>query len=135
LSKIHLAPYINFQGHAREAMEHYEKVLGGKLEMFASDEQGQPRPAAHGDTIMHARLESDGVVIVGSDGSPKYPAKVGENIGLNLGGTDRARLTKAFEGLAEGGRVKMALTDQPWGTAGWLTDRFGINWNIDIEKS
>jgi uncharacterized glyoxalase superfamily protein PhnB len=29
----------------------------------------------------------------------------------------------------------MKLTDQPWGTSGWLTDRFGINWNIDIQKA
>jgi PhnB protein len=135
LTKIHLAPYINFQGHAREAMEHYQKVLGGKLEMFTADERGQPKPAGQGDSIMYARLESEAVVIVASDGNPKYPAKVGEHIGLSLVSSDRARLTKAFDELAEGGQVKMPLTDQPWGTAGWLTDRFGINWNIDIEKS
>jgi PhnB protein len=64
LTKIHLAPYINFQGHAREAMEHYHKVLGGKLGMFASDEQGRPKPAAPGDRIMYARVESDGIVII-----------------------------------------------------------------------
>ncbi len=29
----------------------------------------------------------------------------------------------------------MPLSDQPWGTSGWLTDKFGINWNFDIEKS
>jgi len=135
LTQIHLAPYINFQGQAREAMEHYQKVLGGKLEMFASDERGQPKPAAQGDSIMYARLEAEGVVIVASDGNPKYPAKVGEHIGLSLRASDRARLTKAFDRLADGGQVKMPLTDQPWGTSGWLTDRFGINWNIDIEKS
>jgi PhnB protein len=135
LTKTNLAPYINFQGRAREAMEHYHKVLGGKLEMFASDEHGGPKPAAPGDRIMYAQLESDGVVIVASDGSPKYPAKVGEHIGLSLRGSDRARLTSAFEGLAEGGQVKLPLTDQPWGTSGWLTDKFGINWNLDIEKS
>jgi PhnB protein len=135
LTKTHLAPYINFQGQAREAMEHYHKVLGGKLEMFASDEQGRPGPAAPGDRIMYARLESDGVFIIASDGNPKYPAKVGEHIGLSLRGSDSARLTSAFEGLADGGQVKMPLTDQPWGTSGWLTDKFGINWNLDIEKS
>ena len=135
LTKIYLAPYINFQGKAREAMEHYHKVLVGKLEMFAADEHGQPRPAGQGDRIMYAQLELDGVVIVASDGHPKYPAKVGEHIGLQIRGSDRAHLSGIFDGLADGGQVKLPLTDQPWGTAGWLTDRFGINWNIDIEKS
>ena len=135
MTKTYLVPYINFQGQAREAMEHYRNVLGGKLELFASNEQGRPKPAAPGDRIMYAQLESDGVVIVASDGHPKYPAKVGEHIGLSLRGSDRARLTSAFEGLADGGQVKMPLTDQPWGTSGWLTDKFGINWNLDIEKS
>ena len=55
--------------------------------------------------------------------------------GLSLRGSDRARLTSAFDGLADGGQVKMPLTDAPWGTAGWLTDKFGISWNLDIEKS
>jgi len=135
LTKIYLAPYINFQGKAREAMEHYHKVLGGKLEMLAADEHGRPRPAAQGDPIMYAQLVLDGVVIVASDGQPKYPAKVGEHIGLQIRGRDRAHLSAIFDGLADGGQVKLPLTDQPWGTAGWLTDRFGINWNIDIEKS
>jgi len=119
LTKTSLVPYLNFQGQAREAMEHYRKVLGGKLELFASDEQGQPKPAGPGDRIMYAQLESDGVVIVASDGNPRYPAKLGEHIGLSLRGSDRARLTSAFEGLADGGQVKMPLTDMPWGTSGW----------------
>ena len=135
MSKINLAPYINFQGHAREAMEHYHRVLGGKLDLFASDEKGQPRPAAPGEPIMFAQLESDDVVIIASDGNPKYPAKVGEHIGLSLRGSDRARLTSAFEGLADGGQVAMPLIDQPWGSAGWLKDKFGITWNVDIQKA
>ena len=134
MSKTHLAPYINFQGNARDAMELYHRILGGKLDLLASDDSGNPRPAGPGDRIMHARLEADGIVIIASDGSPRYPAKVGDHIGLSIGGTDRDRLTAVFNGLAEGGQVKMPLTDAPWGTAGWLTDRFGINWNVDIEK-
>jgi PhnB protein len=135
MSSTYVAPYINFQGRAREAMEHYHKVLGGKLDMFAADDQGRPKPAGPEDRIMYARLESAGVVIIASDGHPKYPATVGENIGVAVGGSDRAWLTGVFDGLADGGQVKMPLTDQPWGTSGWLTDRFGINWNIDIQKS
>ncbi len=134
MSKTHLAPYINFQGRAREAMEHYHRILGGKLELFASDHSGTPKPAGPGDRIMYARLEADGILMIASDGSPKYPAKMGDHIGLSIGSTDRDRLTTVFHSLADGGHVKMPLTDQPWGTSGWLTDRFGINWNFDIEK-
>jgi PhnB protein len=71
----YLAPYINFQGRARQAMEHYHRVLGGKLEMFAADDQGRPTPAGPDDRIMYARLDFAGLVIIASDGSPKYPAR------------------------------------------------------------
>jgi uncharacterized glyoxalase superfamily protein PhnB len=51
---------------------------------------------------MHARLEADGALIVASDGRPDYPAQVGENMGIALGGTDKDRLTKIVNDLAEG---------------------------------
>lgn len=133
MTQLHLVPYINFQGRAREAMELYQRLLGGTLQMFAAGEQGQPRPAQPGDQIMFARLDADGLSIVGSDGHPSYPPTPGDNIALQIGGSDEARLRAIFDGLAEGGRVKMPLTAQPWGTAGWLSDRFGVNWNVDVE--
>jgi hypothetical protein len=33
MSKIHMDPYINFQGRAREALEFYHKLLGGNLDL------------------------------------------------------------------------------------------------------
>ncbi|HEV2035695.1 MAG TPA: VOC family protein, partial [Candidatus Dormibacteraeota bacterium] len=103
MSKQFLSPYINFQGRAREAMEFYHQALGGKLELHTMDEKGAAKPAGPGDHISHAQLDADGARIVGVDGHPKYPAKVGENVALALGGTDKARLTKIFHDLAEGG--------------------------------
>lgn len=136
MTKQLLSPYVNFGGRAREAMEFYHEVLGGTLDLQASDSTGMPKPAGPGDRIMHARLDADGLVIMGSDGHPDYPAKVGENIALALGGTDKERLTKAFNGLAEGGVLKMPLTEQPWGASmGWLTDRYGIGWMVNIDKA
>lgn len=53
-----------------------------------------------------------------------------------LSGTDSARLTTVFNALADGGKTKMPLSDQPWGaTVGWLTDKFGINWMVSIDKA
>jgi PhnB protein len=125
MSTIQLNPFINFQGRAREAMELYQKVLGGKLDLQAGPN----------DRIGQARLEADGVLIVASDGHPDYPAKVGDNLALSLSGTDQARLARIFNALAEGGRVNMPLAKQPWGgEVGWLVDRFGISWTVNIQQ-
>ncbi len=135
MSTRYLGPYVNFQGRAREGMEFYQSALGGTLDLQSVDEQGAPRPAGPGERISNARLEADGLVILGTDGHPDYPAKAGDAMGIALGGTDRDRLTKVFTALADGGRTKMALTGQPGGAAvGWLTDRFGINWMVSIDK-
>jgi PhnB protein len=118
MSKIQISPYVNFQGRAREAMGFYHKALGGKLDLQA------------------LRLEVDGAVIIATDGHPDYPATVGENMAIALGGTDKARLTKIFNDLAEGGRINMPLAKQSWGgEVGWLKDKFGIGWTINIEKA
>lgn len=136
MSQQYLSPYINFQGRAREAMEFYHKVLGGKLDLQAWNEQGAPKPAGPGDRITHARLDADGVVIIASDGHPDYPAKVGDHMGIAVGGTDKDRLTKIFNGLAEGGQIKMPLAEQSQvANVGWFMDKFGINWMVSIDKA
>jgi len=134
ISTVHLRPYVNLQGQAREAMAFYHQVLGGTLDLHTVDEQGVSRPAEPGERIMHARRKADGVFLLAADGHPDYPATVGENLAIALGGRDRDRLTSIFNDLAAGGRIKMPLTEQPWGAAvGWLTDKFGINWMVSIE--
>jgi PhnB protein len=133
--KQYVAPYINFQGRAREAMELYQSVLGGKLELYAAGEHGAPRPAQPGDKIQHARLSGDGFLVIGSDGHPSYPVTSGDNMAIALVGSDRAAMQASLEKLSEGGNVKMPLTEGSWGgAAAWLTDRFGINWNLDLES-
>jgi uncharacterized glyoxalase superfamily protein PhnB len=61
-----------------------------------------------------ARLETDGALFIASDGHPKFPAKVGENMAIALNGTDKERIAKMFKALADGGQLKGPLTKQPW---------------------
>src|SRR5262245_54833736 len=126
---MQLSPFVNFQGRAREAMEFYRAVLGGSLDLQTMNEEGRSKPAGPGDRVTYARLEAEGTVIIASDGHPGYPAKVGNNMAIALSGGDKARLTKIFNTLAEGGMIQMPLTKQPWGAdVGWLADKFGVNW-------
>lgn len=113
MTKITVSPYINFQGRAREALEFYHKVLGGSVDLQA------------------LRLELGEVVIVATDGHPKYPAKIGDNIAIAVSGTNEDGIAKIFSALADGGTIKGPLTKQPWGAAvGYLLDKFGINWVV-----
>ena len=125
MSRQYLGPYINFQGRAREAMELYHTVLGGNLDL----------QTGAGDRISQARLEADGALIIASDGHPNYPATVGDHMAIALGGTDKARLSKIFNDLGGGGKIKMPLSEQSGGAAvGWLTDKFGINWMVSVDQ-
>lgn len=118
MSTIRLSPYVNFRGRAREALEFYHSVLGGRLD---------PRAL---------RLEVDGTTIIATDGHPKYPPAVGDNMAIALSGSDRDRLTRVFTALGEGGMIKGPLTPQPGiGQVGYLADRFGINWIVTIEPA
>ncbi len=136
MSQLFINPYINFRGQAREAMEFYQKVLGGKLDLLTFNADGAPKPAGPGDTIMHSRLESDGAIIMGTDGMKEYSPTVGDNFAIALGGSDVERLTKIFEQLGEGGKVKQGLKAESWGDQfGWLEDKFGINWMVNISQA
>jgi PhnB protein len=111
-------------------------VLGSNLDLQTFNEQGGSKPAGPGDRIRHAWLEADGVLLIASDGHPDYPARAGDHMAIALGGTDKDRLTRIFNELAEGGRIQMPLARQPWGAdVGWLTDKFGINWTVNIDKA
>jgi len=80
------------------------------------------------------QLDADGLRIVATDGHPSYPATVGDHMALSLSGTDKARLTKIFSNLAEGGKVQMPLTKLAWGAeVGWLKDKFGVSWTVSID--
>ena len=132
MTKGYVAPYINFQGRACEAMDFYHRILGGRLSFFAFDANGQLKRAGDPDPIGYGRLEAEDIRLFGSDGNPEYPPTSGDTIAIALAGPDKLGLREAFDALADGGVVKMPLTEAPWGTAGWLTDPFGITWNVDI---
>lgn len=136
MSQQSLGPYINFGGKAREAIEFYHRVLGGKLDLQTMTQQGAMKPAGPGDRIMQARLEADGALIIATDGRPDYPTKVGDHMAIALTGTDKARLTKIFNGLADGGKIKGPLTKQSGDSeVGWLVDKFGMNWMVSIDAA
>ncbi|MGA6169734.1 VOC family protein [Streptomyces sp. NPDC012600] len=130
----HLNPYISFNGNARQAMEFYQEVFGGKLELGTAADFGSPDPA-DADKVMHARLDTPGgYTLMAWDVPEGVPYRPGNDVAVHLGGDD-GDLRDHFEKLTVEGTVTMPLEKQPWGDeAGSLVDRFGISWMVNITR-
>lgn len=130
-----LNPYVNFKDNTREAMEFYKSVFGGELTMSTFKEgMGQDGPEA--DLIMHAMLiVGSEMTLMASDTPSHMEYKPAAGIGMSLSGesSDEEQLTTYWNKLSVGGTPSMPLGKAPWGdTFGMLTDKFGINWMVNI---
>ncbi|MFY9488370.1 MAG: VOC family protein [Solirubrobacterales bacterium] len=129
----HLLPYLTFDGNCRDAMEFYQGILGGTLEIQTFGEAPMESPPELAERVMHAYLDSDQIRMMASDTPPGMLLTVGNNVNLSIVGPDEEKLTGVFNALAESGDVKVPLEKQFWGDIfGQATDRYGINWMVNV---
>ncbi len=135
---MNLNPYLSFRGTAQEALEFYQSVLGGKLDIMRYDSiPGMMGDESEAAKVMHGYLETpDGMAIMGADIPNSMPDAADSTIGgsaVCIWGTDEERTVAIWEGLAEGGKVNMPFEAAPWGDRfGDLTDRFGVRWMFSL---
>jgi PhnB protein len=132
-----LNPYISFDGNAREAIETYQRVFGGELNVNTFGDFGEAPPGFE-DKVMHGQLEtSSGFTLMASDTPPGMAFQPGTNMAVSLSGgqEDEQELRGYWDGLAEGGQVTLPLEKQMWGDLfGMCTDRFGVAWMVNIAQ-
>lgn len=130
-----LNPYISFEGNAREAMEFYKSVFGGKLVLSTFGEAGMTDHGVQSDKIMHAALVADnGITLMASDTATGMREYVGgTNMSVSLSGDNEMELTGYYNKLVDGGKEEQPLTKAPWGdTFGMCVDKFGVFWMVNI---
>jgi PhnB protein len=130
-----LDSYIFFtNGRCAEAMQFYERTLGGKLDALM---RYADAPAPTGcstdanDLVMHSRLLLEGRSLMASDVPPGMPGQPmgGFALSLQYPAADEAR--RIFDALAQDGTVTMPMQKTFWAEAfGMLTDRFGTPWMV-----
>jgi PhnB protein len=129
-----LNPYVHFNGNAREALEFYASVFGGKLTLNTFGQLGSA-DSPDADKIMHGLLETEsGYVIMGSDVPTGMQYETPAGFSVSLSGDDEA-LRGYFERLAGSGTTTMPLDKQAWGDEfGMCVDGFGIPWMVNISQ-
>ncbi len=129
-----LNPYLNFKDNARAAMQFYQSVFGGELRMSTFKEYNASQDPSEDNKIMHAQLDAgNGLIFMASDTPKSMEFRSGANISMSLSGEDDKELTNYFQKLSAGGKVTMPLEKAMWGDKfGMFTDKFGINWMVNI---
>jgi PhnB protein len=134
-----LNPYLSFEDKAREAMEFYRTVFGGKLVMSTFKDYHASQDPGEDNLIMHSVLEADnGITFMASDTPNRMEYRPGTNMSMSLSGDNEAELKAYFEKLSAGGTVTMPLEKAMWGDSfGMCIDKFGVQWlvNITAQKS
>src|SRR5690606_12262818 len=79
-----LNPYISFTGNAREAMEFYRSVFGGRLTIDTFGEAGMGDDPTTAPQVLHAMLVTDeGLTLMASDAPPGMEVTVGDNVQIS----------------------------------------------------
>ena len=130
-----LNTYLNFDGNAREAMEFYKACLGAELQIMAFGDTPMQVPAGAEKRVMHARLTKGPLTLMASDTMPGMPFQHGNNFSLAIECETPEEVDKIFAALSTGGKVTMPVQETFWAKRfGMLTDKFGVNWMLDLEK-
>jgi predicted 3-demethylubiquinone-9 3-methyltransferase (glyoxalase superfamily) len=123
--------HLMFEGHAEEAMNLYVSQFGDskveQIERYAPGEMGA------GGTVKRAAFTLAGREFLCIDSPVKHAFTFTPAISLFVECESEAELESAFGRLSEGGAVLMPLGDYGFSTKfGWLTDRFGISWQLNL---
>ncbi len=128
--------YLTFDGNCAQAMKFYQKCLGGQLQMLPFSEMPGEAPKSAKDRIMHAKLTNEGSIWMASDTMPGMPFKQGNNFSISIECDSVQELDRLFAALSDGGKATMPPQQTFWAQRfGMLTDRFGVNWMLDVEKA
>jgi PhnB protein len=138
-----VAIYLNFQGNAEEAFNHYKKVFGGEFTTVMRFKDAPPQPGAPAlseedqNKIAHMALPIlTGIQIMGTDMLESMGHKLveGNNFTISLGPDTKEEADQLYAGLSEGGTDSVPPHDEFWGYWGTCKDRFGIRWMFNIMK-
>jgi PhnB protein len=130
-----LNPYLNFNGNARQALEFYNSVFGGTVNLMTFGQLGAAE-GADADKIMHGQLDTDaGYTIMAADVPSHMEYKHMEGCSVSLSGDDTDLLHGYWEKLSSSGSVQMPMQKQAWGDEfGMCVDGFGVPWLVNISQ-
>lgn len=113
-----ITPFFWFDGNAEEAVAFYTSIFKNSKTIAVSHySEAGPMPAG---TVLTIQFEIEGQEFIALNGGPHY--KLTPAISLSVNCETQAEIDDLWEKLLASGGQPMQC--------GWLTDRFGLSWQI-----
>jgi predicted 3-demethylubiquinone-9 3-methyltransferase (glyoxalase superfamily) len=112
-----ITTFLTFDGQAEEAIEFYTSIFPDS-KILSTSRYGAGGPGPEG-SLMSATFELAGQEFVALNGGPSFTFSQGISLFVDCETQDE--VDELWERLTDGGEP---------GPCGWLTDRFGVSWQI-----
>jgi len=112
-----ITTFLTFNDQAEEAVNLYTSVLPNS-KILSVSRYGEGGPGLKG-SVMTASFELDGQEFMALNGGPSFTFAQGISLFVNC--ETQEEIDDLWEKLSEGGEK---------GPCGWLTDKFGVSWQI-----
>ncbi len=110
-----ITPFLWFDNQAEEAINHYTSIFkNSKIVSISRNGEG-----ATAQVMMPPPLRSKARQFMALNGGPQFPFTPAISLFVNC--ESQAEVDELWEKLSEGGEG---------GRCGWLTDKFGLSWQI-----
>ncbi len=145
-NKTRVCTYLNFDGKTEEAFLFYRSVFKTEfvkgLQRFGEIPAGPDQPKVPENIkkmVLHVELPlMGGHVLMGTD-APKemgFTLQTGNNMHIHLEPDSREEADRLFNSLSAEGVVEMPMADMFFGAYfGSFTDKYGINWMINVQNT
>ena len=112
-----ITTFLTFDGQAEEAADFYTSIFDDSR-ILSTSRYGEGGPGPEG-TLMSATFQLAGQEFVALNGGPSFSFSQG--ISLFVDCETQEEVDELWEKLSDGGEP---------GPCGWLTDRFGVSWQV-----
>ena len=115
--KKKITTFLTFKDQAEEAVKLYTSIFKNSR-ILSSSRYGDAGPGPK-DGLMAANFELDGQEFVALNGGPSFEFSQGFSLLVDC--ENQTEVDSYWEKLSDGGEP---------GRCGWLTDRFGVSWQV-----
>jgi predicted 3-demethylubiquinone-9 3-methyltransferase (glyoxalase superfamily) len=129
-----VTPFLMFEGRAKEALDFYVDTFpGAKVKRL--EHYGPGEPGKEGQ-VRIAAFSVAGQEFLCIDSSVHHAFSFTPSISLFVDCADELEIERIFAALADGGEVRMPLDNYGFSLRfGWVDDRFGVSWQLNLPAS